>query len=188
MIDRKEVLRYLRTYSGVEDEALLSLIEACTEKAYRSVTPKTIYEVFPCEVHESGVSIGGIDFKSRHLAQTLSGCKQAVVFAATLGTEADRLLRTAKAESTAELMIYQAVLAAMVEEVCDNLESSIRQTLSCTLRRRYSPGYFDLALESQKDFFKLIDITKRIGITLTENMLMIPSKSVTGFIGIDNET
>ena len=62
----------------------------------------------------------------------------------------------------------------MVEEVCDELEEQIQQAHHCRLRRRYSPGYFDLALESQKDFFDLMQITKRIGVTLSENMLMNP--------------
>ena len=81
--------------------------------------------------------------------------------------------------------MYQAVLAAMVEEVCDTLEVQIQAAHHCTLRRRYSPGYYDLKLESQKDFFKLIDITKRIGVTLSDSLLMIPSKSVTAFIGVE---
>ena len=187
MIEKAEVLRYLRTNSAVEDANLLALIDSCTEIAYAAVQPKTIYRIFPCEMTESEVVIGGIPFHSRRLAQNLAGCKEVVAFAATLGTQGDALLRAAKAESTAKLMVFQAVLAAMVEEVCDNLEKEICTAHRCRLRRRYSPGYYDLALESQKDFFRLMDITKRIGVTLSDNMLMIPSKSVTAFIGVENE-
>ena len=187
MIDKKEVLRYLRTYSGVEDPALHALIDNCISKAYACVKPKTIYQIFECFADEDGGTVEGLRFESRRLAQTLSGCRRLVAIAATLGTEADRLLRTAKAESAAELMIYQAVLAAMTEEVCDELEKTIVAETGFRLRKRYSPGYFDLALTSQKDFFELMDITKRIGITLTDTMLMVPSKSVTALIGIEDE-
>ena len=187
MIETKEVLKYLRTASGVEDAALFALIEQCKQTAYATVEPRTIYEIFPCTVGETFTKIAGIRIESRRLADNLRGCKKAVVFAATLGTEADRILRSAGAESTAAVMVYQAIFAAMVEEVCDDLEQSIKTALHCNLRKRYSPGYYDLKLETQKDFFKLIDITKRIGVTLSENMLMIPSKSVTAFIGVENE-
>ncbi|MBR0414927.1 MAG: Vitamin B12 dependent methionine synthase activation subunit [Clostridia bacterium] len=187
MIETKEVLRYLRTNSGVKDEELLQRIARCTEKAYQTIRPKTIYEFFDCTTDAGGALIGGVRFESKRLAANLAGCKQVVAFAATLGTQADTLLRTAKAEGAAQLMIYQAVLAAMVEEVCDNLEAQIKETHHVKLRQRYSPGYFDLALESQKDFFDLMDITKRIGVTLSDTMLMIPSKSVTAFIGVEYE-
>ena len=187
MIETKEVLRYLRTYSGVQDEELLQRIERCTAAAYQTIHPKTIYEIFECTPDDDGAFIGGIRFESKRLAANLAGCRQVIAFAATLGTQADTLLRTAKAEGAAQLMICQAVLAAMVEEVCDNLEAQIKQTHHMHLRQRYSPGYFDLALESQKDFFNLMDITKRIGVTLSDTMLMIPSKSVTAFIGVDYE-
>ena len=185
MIERKEVLRYLRTASFVEDEALFALIDACTQKAYATLQPKTIYEIFPLEIEGSSVSVAGVRFESARLAETLAGCNQVVAFAATLGTEADRLLRAAKTEGTAAVMVWQAVLAAMVEEVCDTLEEEIKAAHGVSLRRRYSPGYFDLKLESQKDFFSLMEITKRIGVTLTDSMLMIPSKSVTALIGIE---
>lgn len=187
MIERKEVLRYLRTNSLTDDNNLLSLIDKCTEAAYKAVKPKTIYEIFPCEVKESKTIIESVVFESEKLAQNLEGCKEVVVFAATLGTEADRLIRAAGAQSTAEVMVYQAVLAAITEELCDSLEKEISEKHGCALRQRYSPGYFDLKIENQKKFFSLIDITKRIGVTLTDKMLMIPSKSVTAFIGIENE-
>ena len=186
MISRKDVLKYLRTSSTVEDERLFELIQKYTLRAYE-IKPKTIFEIFPIEIIGNTLKISGIDFTGSRLAQNLDGCKKAVVFAATLGTQADTLLRKAQSEGTADVMVCQAVLAARIEEVCDNLEKEIKASQGVELRRRYSPGYYDLKLESQKDFFKLIDITKRIGVTLSDNMLMIPSKSVTAFIGIENE-
>ena len=56
-----------------------------------------------------------------------------------------------------------------------------------TLRSRYSPGYFDLDITENKNLFELMDITKRIGLTITGTCQMVPSKSVTAFIGIEND-
>ena len=53
--------------------------------------------------------------------------------------------------------------------------------------QEHSPGYFDLDIKENKKFFELMDITKRIGLTLTDTYQMVPSKSVTAFIGIEND-
>ena len=62
-----------------------------------------------------------------------------------------------------------------------------KQRYSFKLRRRYSPGYFDLDIKNQTKIFRLLELTKRCGITLTNKMLMIPSKSVTAIIGVEDE-
>ena len=75
----------------------------------------------------------------------------------------------------------------MIENWCDEVNEIIRREAAeeqLFLRPRYSPGYGDLALESQRDFFRILDITKHTGISLTEGCLMVPTKSVTAFIGL----
>ena len=49
---------------------------------------------------------------------------------------------------------------------------------------RYSPGYGDLPLELQREIIRVLDCGRTIGITLTESLLMQPSKSVTAVIGM----
>ncbi|MBR7060593.1 MAG: hypothetical protein IKI34_02545 [Eubacterium sp.] len=76
--------------------------------------------------------------------------------------------------------------AQKIEEVCDNLENEIIAQFGVSLRQRYSPGYFDLDISEQKKVFALLELTKRIGLTLTDSCEMLPAKSVTAFIGIEN--
>ena len=54
-----------------------------------------------------------------------------------------------------------------------------------TLRQRYSPGDFDLDITEQRKIFALLDLTKRIGLTLSDTCQMIPTRSVTAIIGIE---
>ncbi|MBO5857729.1 MAG: Vitamin B12 dependent methionine synthase activation subunit, partial [Clostridia bacterium] len=42
----------------------------------------------------------------------------------------------------------------------------------------------DLELTTQKDIFKILDCSKKIGLTLNDSLLMSPTKSVTAFVGI----
>jgi cobalamin-dependent methionine synthase I len=53
------------------------------------------------------------------------------------------------------------------------------------MKRRFSPGYSDMSLEMQKKIFKLLK-PENIGINLSPSCLMIPEKSVTAFVGIEN--
>ncbi len=184
-MNKNEILRYLRTNSQVSDENLLALIDAEIEQAQSKIEPKSIWRALDCTVNEDGVIIGGVEFKSRRLADNLRGCRRVAVLGATLGTEADRMLR-ANASQSARLAILQAVFAAMIEEVCDGVQAEIEAECGAKTRQRYSPGYFDLDISEQKKLFSLLDITKRCGVTLTETFQMIPTKSVTAFAGIED--
>lgn len=186
-MDRKEILRYLRTNSKTDDERILSLVDEAAKVVEDVSEPKTLYRIFPCETGESDVLIGGVTFKSKRLCENLKGCRSVVVFGATLGLNIDRLLATAEATDVSKAMAYQAAAAAYIEEVCDRLEDDIKVKYDVKLRQRYSPGYFDLDITEQRKLFSLIDITKRIGITLSDSCQMMPSKSVTAFIGIEDK-
>ena len=185
-MDKKEILRYLRTNSGVQDEMLLKLIDNTVETVERTANPKSIYRIFDCSVTEDALIIDNIEFKSKRLAENLRGCKRVAILAATVGTECDRLLRASSFEG-ARLVVMQAVLAAKIEEICDALQKSIETENSVKTRSRFSPGYYDLDISEQKKLFSLLEITKRCGITLTDSFQMIPTKSVTAFAGIDYE-
>lgn len=185
-MDTKEILRYLRTNSRVDDERLLGLIDDCCREVNSCVRPKTIHRIFDCEVTENSVIIGDFIFSSKRLAQNMAGCKKVCLFGATLGTECDRLLRTYTSSDIARTTVLQACLASKIEEICDSLEDELRAQ-GYSLRQRYSPGYFDLDITENKKLFELMDITKRIGLTITDTCQMVPSKSVTAFIGIEND-
>lgn len=187
MMNKQEVLRYLRTSTSVKDEQILALVDKACADVEAASEPKTLYRIFDCNVSESGVFIGGYNFESRHLAKSLSGCGRAVVFGATLGTAVDRLIKAASATDVSLAMAYQAAAAAKIEEVCDGLENEVKAQLGVTLRQRYSPGYFDLKIDEQKKLFSLLELTKRIGLTLTDTLEMLPTKSVTAFIGIEEQ-
>ena len=184
-MNKAEILRYMRTNSKTTDEKILALVDEAISVVESSVNPKTLYRIFDCIVTDDELVIGELHFKSKRLAENLNGCKRVVVFGATLGTECDRLIKTASATDIALAMAIQATAASKIEEVCDALEEDIKLQNNVSLRQRYSPGYFDLDITEQKKFFSLLELTKRIGLTLTQTCEMLPTKSVTAFIGIE---
>lgn len=183
-MDKKEILRYMRTKSSVNDERLLAMIDSAMAEINSVCEPKSIYRIFDCEVTETALKTGGFEFKSSRLAKNLAGCRRVALLAATVGVKGDMLLRKYSGDG-AMLLIMQASLASKIEEVCDSLQAKIEKKEGVKTRQRYSPGYFDLDITEQKKIFKLMDITKRCGITLSDTCQMIPTKSVTAFAGIE---
>ena len=87
----------------------------------------------------------------------------------------------------AKAVVMQAAAAAMVEAYCNELNAGWKKEYlekDLYLRPRFSPGYGDFPLSAQKEILDGLEAGKRIGITLTEGGLMMPSKSVTAVIGI----
>ncbi len=184
-VNRKEVLRYLGM-SGVEpDTAFLSRLEAVEHSVLAAVRPNACWQLVAADVTEDACTVGTLRLRSRHLATALKGCQQAFLFAATLGTDVDALLRRYGQVAPAELVMAQAVATALIETYCDRCQDELLKDVpGKTLRPRFSPGYGDLPLEAQRELFAALDITKRIGVTLTAAQLMVPSKSVSAIIGV----
>lgn len=133
------------------------------------------------------LQIAGMKIRSRSLSINLRGCDSVYLMASTLGIGPDRLIARASVNRMSRAVIYQAAAAAMIEAWSDEVNSRIiqeaaKEGLFC--RPRFSPGYGDFSLAYQSDFARILRIQKEIGVSLTESMLMMPSKSVTAVIGL----
>lgn len=183
-LDKKEALRYLGIKSAQADEATLLLVDSVYDEIKGLITPKYHYKIFDIVNTGKSVIIDGIEFKSENLSCCLKDCKKVILFCVTIGVGADTLTRKYSVTDTAKCSVCHAVGAALVETFCDNACCEIAEKHNIKMRPRYSSGYGDLALSTQKEFFELLDITKHLGITLSESYMMTPSKSVTAFIGV----
>ena len=173
--DRGEILRYAGAKELLPD--IDRLIDECIEEAKDKLIYKVCYGHFP---------LSFMKLKSERLTKNLSGCKSIVLFAATVGIGLDRLIARYGKISPAKALIFQAIGAERIESLCDEFCRFAECEYGYT-KPRFSPGYGDLPLEVQKDFFRVLDPSKRIGLSLNESMLMTPSKSVTAIIGIADE-
>ena len=132
-----------------------------------------------------------MDFESEQLARNLRSCDQVILFAATLGSAADTVIRRASLLDMSRSVVMQATAAAMIEAYCNEVQAEIREEMRSRglyLRPRFSPGYGDCPLSLQRDITRMLDTPKQIGLTTTEDNLLVPMKSVTAFIGLsENE-
>ena len=201
-VDKREIYRYLGYQGRVPDENVLREVDRCLEELREAVTPRFVYRQYPIERFFTDniekpfldekpgaelLSIAGMKIQSRSLCRNLRDCKSAYLMAATLGIGPDRLIARASVAKMSRAVILQAAAAAMIEAWCDEVNQKIikeaeDQGLYC--RPRFSPGYGDFSLEYQKDFAQILRIQKEIGVSLTQSLLMMPSKSVTAVIGL----
>ena len=118
----------------------------------------------------------------------LQGCANVYLLCATLGSEFDAWQRRLAVSSGADALITQAIGAAVIERWIDATEDEIRGELAAGegLRIRYSPGFGDFPLSAQPAILTILDAPRRIGVSFTDSLLMVPSKSVTAVIGVCN--
>lgn len=178
----KEILRY----AGVKDAdaQTLSLLESCVTEAKSSLRYKVCFTVLPLDIANDVCDFGAFKATSHNLAKNLSGCGSVLLFGATVGALLDRLIAKYGRLSPSRALMMQAIGAERIEALCDAFCAEFERENGVALAPRFSPGYGDLSLDTQKDIFSIIDCNRNIGLTLTDSLLMSPSKSVTAFAGI----
>lgn len=133
------------------------------------------------------IRIGKMQIASHSLTRNLRGCREAVVFGATLGPAVDVLMRRYSLTDMAKAVVLQACAAAFLEEYCDQIQEEIGEKLEAEgkyLRPRFSPGYGDFDIHHQGEILRMLDAAKKIGLTMTDSYMLTPTKSVTALIGI----
>lgn len=180
-----EIVRYMG--GDFSDPATRSMVDSCVAECRDFVSYKVCYSCFPISVSEGAVSFPFADFKSKGLAKNLRGCTQSVVFAATVGISFDRLITRYGSISPLKSLAFQAIGAERIEALCDAFCGFLKNKFAPEqkfTRPRFSPGYGDFSIEYQREFFKVLDCGRKIGLFLNDSMLMSPSKSVTAVVGV----
>ena len=192
--DLKETARYLG-YRNVDgpDVDVSALNEKAAKEMQAVMKPQAVFEVFDLSVvsirpsaYSTTVSFADVTLHSRDLGTNLEGCSKVALLAATIGPQVDALIRRHSSTDPVYASILQATGAMFIEEVVDFVNDEIKKiagTQGLKTKPRYSPGFGDVPLEVQKDFFRLLPCT-RIGLTLMDTLIMAPEKSVTAFVGL----
>lgn len=186
-VKRSEVYRYLGFGHNRPDEMTVRLVEDSLGELERVVTPRFFSRTFPLRRLKAGL----LDFtcfqvESLDLSRNLKDCERVILFAATLGAGPDLLARRYGRLEMSRAVVLQAASTAMTEAWCDRKNEELKEEALRQgefLRPRFSPGYGDFSLEYQKIMTEVLETGKTVGVTLTDSLLMVPSKSVTAVIG-----
>ncbi len=210
----KEAVRYLgykRSLLSKDhaiDEQTLELIHSSMEELKKISEVRFVYRIFEISfANENELTLGKMEIQSEKLYKNLQGCEKAAVFGITLGAEVDRLLKKYSIMDMSKAVVLQACAAALLEAYCDLGEVQIKADLcgdircddvanqepnqqedgKLSFRPRFSPGYGDFSIEYQGALLQMIDATRRIGVSLTEQSMMMPTKTVTAVLGISKQ-
>lgn len=187
-INEREIWRY-SGYLGLAenvDEELKKLLNDVITELKDAFSYKVCYRRMDIE-WKADMPVLPFTSESKALAKCLRGSKQIIIFAATIGLQIDRFIARYQRTAPTKALLMQAYGAERVESLCNLFCKEIKDMVAgegLNPTARFSPGYGDLPLATQLDFFRLLDCNRQIGISLNESLLMTPSKSVTAVFGL----
>lgn len=187
-LNKAEALRYMG-HKGDVPPVLSDILDKCEKMVLEAIKPAYVYREASLIREDESIKIAdsSLCLTGNDIARHLKGCDKAIIFAATLSSSADTLIRRLEAEDMAMALAADALCSAAVEQVCDIAEKEFLSSDCCNFHtRRFSAGYGDLPVSLQKDIVFYLNAQRRIGLTVTENYMMIPRKSVTAIIGISD--
>ena len=185
-LNEKEILLYLGYRGQAYPEDLKEQIKRCEREVLAEASPRLVWRRIPAE----GAEFLSLSLEGGDIRKLLAGCHEAVLMAVTLGQGIDRLLVRKSVNNMADAVIMDACASAAIENVADNFEADLRREVEAEgayLTDRFSPGYGDLPLHAQKKLCAALDAERRIGLSLSPALLMIPGKSVTAVLGISEK-
>ena len=183
-IDKGLALRFLRVRKQVDDDCM-ALINDALEEFENAVSYKASYRYFDINVEGNKVYFEDyMTLESEKLAKNLSGCRGAFVLVATTSISVDRIIAKYMNLQVSRAVILDATGSASIEAFCDLLCKTIQDENGVNFRPRFSPGYGDLNLSCQGLVLGACDASRKIGVTLASNNMMIPKKTVSAIAGV----
>lgn len=192
-ISKQEVLRYLGYKGSTIPDNLDKIINNCIEISEETINPKYVFEPFLLQQSDEGLLLPkpGILLTGNDIRNHLANCREIYLLAVTIGINADRLIRLKMVTAPEEGVIFNSAFSVAIEMFAEKINQEI--CIECNNRNlnttwRYSPGYGDLPLNSQKDILNALDAQNKIGLTVTDSLILTPTKSITAIIGVSDTT
>lgn len=158
-------------------------LDALLDLARRLIRPRALFDVaFVGAKGESTVEVGGVAFVSPVLRRNLEKTNKVFPYVLTVGPD---LERAAAVQGDLLKQYYLEGLADMaLEKAHSRLAAELGQRFGLGPLSNLSPGSLeDWPLTEQPKLFALLGDTEKLaGVRLTESLLMVPRKSVSGLL------
>ena len=178
-LDRAEALRYMGGHGVNPDDITKALMDKAEEEILKICRPVYTFT----EIPKDSPVLGGEDIK-----KVVEKSEKVVLIAATLGIYVDKLIRKAQITDMAQAVVIDAMASVAIEQFMDKIELELSKRYSgYYFTNRFSPGYGDYPLEKQREIVRLLNTEKKLGLNLTESLMLNPTKSVTAVIGVGKE-
>lgn len=176
-INKDRVLKYVQGENNPDN--ILAIIDKVLPKVLDASKPKVT--TFSCDYIPDELILG------EDIKKHLSGCCGVLLFAVTLGTEVDKLIRKMQFESVLDQVVCDAVSSVLIEEISESFEEDLKKeylSKGLYLTSSYASGYGDYPLSTLSFQLKILDAHRKIGVALTNSGLMSPKKSICVVLGV----
>jgi hypothetical protein len=171
----------LRNRLHMEKDSDVSEIQPLIDIAMTLIEPRALYDVrYIEEKTEDTIVVDGVRFKSRVLRKNLDQVERIFPFVITLGPK----LGEKQAASSDLLKNYylDTIGNAALNSARKHLKRHLESQFALEKISSMAPGSLaDWPIEEQAPLFKLLgDVDASIGVKLTDSLLMLPAKSISG--------
>ncbi len=178
-LDTKSVFKHLRLRK--ENEHMERVVQELIEIVRPIAKPKAVYEVsYVDNKDEDSLYIGGVKFTSRVLRVNLDKVERVFPYVATCGRELDEI--TVPSDDFMKYYCFDAIKEMAVRSAHSYLQDYLTRNYALGKMSRMSPGELeDWPITQQKELFSVFgNVKDLIGVKLTESLLMVPLKSMSG--------
>ncbi len=185
-ISPKELYRTMGYGDAIPDAKTLATLDVLMQRVAEIAKPRAMYHMYKCSFNDQYIEIEEHLFDVGKTIQTLlRNSEWIAVFVATVGVEVDELIKEVHLiNDPIESFILDAIGSTVVEAVGDYMQDVLsRDIVPKKNTNRVSPGYCGWHVAEQQKLFSLLP-SLPCGIELTDSSLMIPIKSISGFVGV----
>ena len=159
----------------------LKALQALVAIAQVLVEPKVFYKI--CYIEEKlveGVIIEGLHLRSKVLRKNLDKIERVFPFVITIGSKYSERLEACS--DLLEKFYLDTIGNVALNQVRLELKNHLKAEFAVEKTAFMAPGSLpDWPIDEQKPLFKILgDVESAVGVKLTESLLMLPAKSVSG--------
>ena len=146
------------------------------------VHPRATYAVAYISKHNANeTEIEDTEFTSRVLAKNLERIERVFPYVLTIGDPLEN--RSRSSESVTAKLVLEAVGDLALESALEYVQRHIAEQHGLETMSHMGPGQLDWPVTQQRELFSILgDVKDAIGVTLTDSVMMVPRKSISGII------
>lgn len=176
-LNRSEALRYMGAKALNPDKMTSDIMDEVENELLKVCRPAYTFT----EIPKDSSALGGNDIK-----KVVAESEKVLLIAATLGIYVEKLLRKTQITDMAKAVVVDSMASVAIEQFMDKIEDELKERYKgLYFTNRFSPGYGDYPLEKQREVVKILNTEKKLGLSLSDSLLLNPTKSVTAVIGLN---
>lgn len=171
--DEDDVLRFLRHKRRRISESDRRWLDRAREIVDAAAVYRETHQRRPWRSTDTGGCWGDTVLPYRSLGRLFADCDEVIVCGCTIGQDVYRTIREWMATDPALGVVVDATASVLVDAYAAYLQHTFGATTM-----RFSPGYGDVPLPLNQELATCLQLSKRIGVHVTDGHLMVPEKSI----------